>query len=258
MAAGAGVNVGLSSSNVGISYQMWNGGTMEGSAMAGTGLALNFGAQTAAGVYTIVATNTATGCTNAMSGNAPVIINSLPATYPVTGGGNYCAGAAGVPVGLGGSTSGVNYQLYNGVTPVGSPVTGSGIGISFGMQTAAGTYTVMAINTSTGCSNTMAGSVPVGINSLPSPYAVTGGGNYCSQKQYWSALVNLGGSNSGISYQLYNGAAPAGAAMAGSGSDINFGMHTAAGTYTVVATNSSTGCTATMSGSATVGLNALH
>ena len=38
-----------------------------------------------------------------MTGSAAVTINPLPAAYNVTGGGAYCAGGFGVPVGLSGS-----------------------------------------------------------------------------------------------------------------------------------------------------------
>ena len=55
----------------------------------------------------------ATGCTATMSGTAVVLVNPLPTVFNVTGGGGYCATTTnGVPVGLNGSTIGVNYQLY--------------------------------------------------------------------------------------------------------------------------------------------------
>jgi hypothetical protein len=252
---GTGVSVGLASSDVGINYQLYRGATMVGSAMPGTSLSLDFGMQTTAGTYTVIATNATLGCTSTMSGSAIVVVNSLPVPITMTGGGSYCSGGTGVLVGLSGSASGVDYQLYRGVTAVGSPVAGSGTPISYGLQTTAGTYTVTGANSVTGCTNSMTGSVAVSINALPSTFSVTGGGSYCAGGS--GVAVGIGGSQSGVNYQLFNGASPVGSAQPGTGSAISFGLKTAAGTYTVVATNASTACTANMTGSATITINAL-
>ncbi len=253
-AGGSGVHVGLSGSVSGMSYQLLLGGSISGSAVTGTGSSLDFGVKTTAGVYTVMATNTATGCTASMTGSATVVINPLPTVFTVTGGGNYCSGGTGVHIGLNGSTSGVNYQLYRGAALVGSAVAGTGLPIDFGLQTVAGTYTVSALNAGTGCANTMYGSVDVGINPLPVVYSVTGGGSYCAGGT--GVLVGLSGSVAGTNYSLYVGSTLAGAAS-GTGAAIDFGYKTVAGTYTVVATIVATGCTRTMSGSVSVGINAL-
>jgi hypothetical protein len=84
----------------------------------------------------------------------------------VTGGGSYCSGGAGVPVGLAGSQIGVDYQLNRNSIPVGSPVAGTGSAISFGNQTSAGTYTVTGSD-GAGCASSMSNSVSVTINPLP-------------------------------------------------------------------------------------------
>jgi hypothetical protein len=62
----------------------------------------------------------------------------------------------------------------------------------------------------------------------------------------------LDGSQSGVNYQLQLNASPTGSPVAGTGSAISFGNQTVTGNYTVVAVDATTGCTATMSGSATV------
>ncbi len=99
-------------------------------------------------------------------------INPLP--FNVTGGGAYCAGTSGTAIGVANSQTGVNYQLFIGVsTPVGSPVAGNtGSAISFGNQLAVGTYTVVATNTVGGCTTNMNGSATVTINALPTTTAV--------------------------------------------------------------------------------------
>lgn len=97
------------------------------------------------------------------SSNATVTVsvNPLPYVYNVTGGGSYCAGGAGVHVGVDTTNAGINYQLYNGMSTSGSPVGGIEAALDFGLETAAGTYTVMATDTTTGCMSAMDGSATV-------------------------------------------------------------------------------------------------
>jgi trimeric autotransporter adhesin len=93
-----------------------------------------------------------------------VTVTIDPTAYAVTGGGSYCTSGAGLSVGLAGSQTGVTYQLkLNGATNIGAPVAGTGAAISFGNQTAAGTYTVVATNTTSTCSNNMTGSAIVAL-----------------------------------------------------------------------------------------------
>ncbi|MFM9005720.1 MAG: MopE-related protein, partial [Flavobacteriales bacterium] len=88
-----------------------------------------------------------------------------PTAFNVTGGGSYCAGGSGVAVGTDGSETGVSYQLRRNGTDTGSPVAGTGSALSFGNQTAAGSYIVVANSLASGnCSNNMTGSVAVNIN----------------------------------------------------------------------------------------------
>ncbi len=252
---GAGVSVGLAGSDAGVNYQLFNGATAIGSPMAGTGAALDFGLQTLAGTYTVVATDATTGCTNTMSGTAIVIMDPAPFAYTVIGGGSYCTGGAGVNVGLSGSDAGIDYQLFYLGSSIGSPVAGTGLPLDFGLQTGAGLYTVVATNTVTTCTKTMAGSTTISINPLPNVYGVTGGGVYCAGGT--GVNISLSNSDAGVNYQLFNGASPVGSPLAGTGTVLDFGFHTATGTYTIVATDATTGCNNTMSGSATVSTNPL-
>ncbi len=90
-----------------------------------------------------------------------ITVNASPAAFTVTGGGAYCPGGSNIPVGLSGSSAGVDYQLYNGATSVGSAVTGTGAALSFGTFSTAATYTVMATNATSGCTAPMTGSATV-------------------------------------------------------------------------------------------------
>ena len=251
---GSGVAVGLSGSSTGISYLLYRGGIAVGTYVPGTGSAMSFGSQTDAGIYTVGAFNPGTGCSSAMITSVSVAVNALPAVYSVTGGGNFCAGGAGVPVSLSGSNSGIIYQLYNGTMPAGTPLGGSGSSLSYGLKTSGGTYTVIATNSSTGCVSNMAGSAAVVVNALPVVYNMTGGGSYCAGGT--GVNVTLSGSNTGINYQLYNTAA-IGSAASGTGLLMNFGAQTISGSYFVVATNATTGCKDTMNGVTNVAVNAV-
>jgi len=91
-------------------------------------------------------------------------VNPLPLQYTVSGGGAYCSGGAGVPVNLSNSTVGIDYQLKLGAANLGAPLPGSGVGLFFGNQTTAGTYTVIATDPVTTCSRTMTGSAVVTVN----------------------------------------------------------------------------------------------
>ncbi|HEX2967503.1 MAG TPA: T9SS type A sorting domain-containing protein [Bacteroidales bacterium] len=85
--------------------------------------------------------------TNALVCCDPLLNAWPPAAYSITGGGAYCEGGAGLSVDLAGSQTGVDYQLYRNGMSVGTPISGTGSSISFGIQTA-GVYTVTGTNIS--------------------------------------------------------------------------------------------------------------
>ena len=88
-------------------------------------------------------------------------------SFAVTGGGSMCAGDPGLSVGLAGSETGVNYQLKLNGTDTNSPVAGTGLALDFGLQTNAGSYTVLASNTTTACVGLMTGSAVLTVNTAP-------------------------------------------------------------------------------------------
>ncbi len=254
-AGGTGVTVGLAGSNVGVSYQLFKSSLPVGTPVYGTGAPVTLGTETTPGVYSVVATSTTTGCSNNMAGSATVSINPLPDVFTVSGGGAYCTGSTGVNISLSGSVTGINYQLSLSTLPYGGVKPGTGLPLSFGPMTTAGTYTITALNTSTGCVNNMGGSATVVVNPLPMAFPVTGGGNYCPGGA--GVSVGLYGSVPGVKYQLFNGTSVSGSPMYGTGLPINFGLRTASGSYTVVATDTATGCTMNMTGVVSVGTNPL-
>jgi hypothetical protein len=94
-----------------------------------------------------------------------VSVMPLPVVYAVSGGGNYCAGGTGEHVYLGGSATGIRYELYNGGT-IAATLSGIGGLLDFGLQTAAGDYKVLATNTTTSCASDMADSAIIVVNPL--------------------------------------------------------------------------------------------
>ena len=121
------------------------------------------------------------------------------AAYSVTGGGSGCAGDSKT-VGLTGSDSGVDYQLYTNGVFSGQIISGTGSAVSFLNQTATARYTILASNTVTANVGWMSGSASVTV--LDSPAITT---------QPISAIVatnalcafSATASGSGLQYQWY-------------------------------------------------------
>jgi hypothetical protein len=226
---GAGVMVGLSGSQTGVTYQLLLNGNTVGSPLAGTGNALTFGNRTTVGTYTVRATNAATGCQQTMTGSALVTANPLPTAYDVTGGGAYCAGGSGVSVNLSGSQTGVNYQLLRNTNPVGSSIAGTGSGLTFGNQMVGGSYTVRATSATTSCQQTMTGSALVTVNPLPTAGLTNNGPLSCTMTTV--TLTASGGTS-------YTFTSPDGTVLAGDG---NTRTVSSPGTYSVLVATAS-GC----------------
>jgi len=254
-AGGIGESIILTNSDPGTFYQVYRSGTTAvGSLVLSTGGPLVFGPFTTPGVYTVKGTDGITGCTGVMSGSVTIVMDPLPTVYAVTGGGGYCAGGSGLHVGLAYSSIGIDYQLwYSGTLQ--STLHGSGSGLDFGIQSGTGSYSVIAVNSTSGCSSAMGGSANIGIDPLPTAYDVTGGNSYCLGGVGPNVGIDM--SDVGTNYQLYRGITPVGAPVGGTGGSFDFGSFTVPGTYSVIATNATTGCVMIQSGTATISVNPL-
>ncbi|MFZ2286208.1 MAG: hypothetical protein WAV93_04410, partial [Bacteroidales bacterium] len=118
-----------------------------------------------AGEVTVTSSHTTTSLVNA------ILNQALPEVFNITGGGSYCSGGAGVPVGLSGSESGVTYTLLRGAETV-ATLPGTGSSLSFGNQTVTGVYEVTATNEDG--TQPMNGTVTVTVDPLPTTSAITG------------------------------------------------------------------------------------
>ncbi|MBX2906014.1 MAG: T9SS type A sorting domain-containing protein [Taibaiella sp.] len=176
-----------------------------------------------------------TGC----KATVEVTVNATPA--PITGNPHICMGASNVFSST--STGGIWSSSNPAIATIGA-TSGIATSVSLGVVTISYTYP------GTGCTSTRV----VTVQPLPAVFNVTGGGNFCAGGS--GVHVNLSGSQPGVSYQLYYGSSATGF-LAGTGFALDFGLHTAAGTYTVQATNVTSGCQRNMSGAATIVVNPL-
>ena len=251
---GSGSLISLNGSDAGIIYRLQKG-TGIVTSYTGLGASFNFGTFAGTGSYFATALDPATGCSDTMAGTVNVSVNPLPNAYKLLGGGSYCAFGAGQHIKLSWSDPSVNYTLMMGGLPVAGATSIPGIGdtLDFGIFTTPGVYTAIGIDNTTSCPKNQLGTVAISINPLPAIYTTTvsGTGNYCAGDAGLHIL--LSGSNSGINYQLYHGGA-IGTPLGGTGAALDFGIHTTAGSYTVVATNAFTGCVSNMSGSGTINI----
>src|SRR5258708_26253836 len=134
-----------------------------------------------------------------MVGSAVITINPVPTSFTVSGTGAICSGATGLTVTLSGSQTGVNYQLKNGATNVGTANAGTNAALTWTNNAAAGTYTVVATYATTGCTATMTGSAVITVNPLPTLFTVSGTGAICSGAA--GLTVTLSSSQTGVNYQ---------------------------------------------------------
>ena len=104
------------------------------------------------------------------------VLNAPVAAFNVTGSADYCAGSAGLPVGLNGSEAGVNYRLIRNGSPAGANVAGTGSPLSFGSQPPA-TYTVSGYRKATYLTATMNGSAIV--NEVAVTPTISGNASLC-------------------------------------------------------------------------------
>ena len=135
------------------------------------------------GVASVDASGTVTGVSSGVATISYVVTNScgsatatteatvypLPFAFALSSGGSYCAGGAGIDITLSGSETGVDYQLFEDALPVGSPTPGTGSSIDFGSFTDAGTYSILATNTSSSCTSNMSGASIISVRPVVVP-----------------------------------------------------------------------------------------
>jgi RHS repeat-associated protein len=133
-----------------------------GSPRTGTGSQMTW-AVSAAGKYTVTASHPTGGCPKVMTGNAVITHNALPTVFSVTGTKELCTGET-TNVKLSSSTTGITYTLYRTYLSLAQVVMskpGTGYQLIFDPISAIGTYSVKAVNNTTGCFAWMSGSASI-------------------------------------------------------------------------------------------------
>ncbi|MEP2510075.1 MAG: DUF6443 domain-containing protein [Reichenbachiella sp.] len=202
--------------------------------------------------YYAASHSTTTGCTDTDRVAVTATVDAVPNLYSVTGG-VHCSTAGTLTVGLNGSQSGMEYQLYFNAAPVlveGTSTivkvfgTGSAVNFTYDAEDV-GTYEVYAVNGS--CSTLMTGTAKI-INP-PTQYTITTTA-YCANK---SGALIIDDTNLDVKYQVKKDGVNEGSEITGTGSGMTLGNYDDPGVYTVVATYAGSNCSpVTMAGSITV------
>lgn len=189
---------------------------------------------TATGTYTLVVTNNINGCTASQSvdvtaDNAPPTANAGPAQ-------SLTCVVDTLTLDGSGSSSGPNFIYYWTASNGGYIISGDSSATPVVNQT--GTYNLLVTNTLNGCTGTS--SVVVGLNTTPPTAVVAPGGQITCTSP--SIQLSGSGSSTGLNYS-YEWIASNGGAIGNGGTTLNPTV-TATGTYTLIVTNNTNGCTA--------------
>lgn len=112
---------------------------------------------------------------NTFSNANNLVVNPPVAAFEITGGGSYCQGSGGLPVGLVNSENGVTYTLFKDGIPQVPAVVGTGAAITFGNQLF-GAYTVNGSNM--GGTTPMTGSAVISEIPIPAAPIISSIDNY--------------------------------------------------------------------------------
>jgi len=189
------------------------------------GLGVNFNT-TNTGTYTLIVTNTANGC----SSNDDVIVSENTTPPNANAGADFTIDCNNLSANLDGSSS----DMGTGFTLVWLDANGLQVGTGATLNTTdIGTYTLVVTNTSTGCS-AMDDAIVSENNTLPSANA---GADFIIDCSNTSATLDGSGSDTGTNFTLVW--QDASSMQVGTGTTLNTPN---TGTYTLVVTNISTGC----------------
>jgi len=236
-----GVTIGLSNSEVGVTYQLFRNGSPYDIPQPGIGDSLVFGPYNKAGQYHIAGTNDLTSLTTIMSDTVSIIIHPLPMVFILYSFGDNCPSTELL---LNGSQLNVEYSLLlNDNLVNGSEQMGTGNVLSFGLVSDTGLYRVYAQDTITGCDTIMDGSIF--INPSPEVYHVMPNGINCAGDSVW-----LEDSDAGIVYYLLKNITQTISFLPGTGTSLSFGPQFEEGEYAILAVNPITNCDTLMDGTA--------
>ncbi|MGM0566198.1 MAG: gliding motility-associated C-terminal domain-containing protein [Bacteroidota bacterium] len=176
-----------------------------------------------------------------------------PESLVLTGDGNYCEGEAGATLQLINTENRVSYQLIRNQVFTGMSIDGNGNEVRFDDLRQEGVYTVMAVDKQNDCRKTMNGAKTVAENPLPHLFTMEGGGNYCENE---FVTFSLTGSVPGVSYTLMTGDELIDS-LEGNGNSLEVSVPARNGTFSMIATDTTSGCSRQMEGEAMVNTHPL-
>ncbi len=231
----AGSTLNLSATGAGGTQYAWSGPNVYTSALEDPSIV---NAQTDnSGIYTVVLTNTTTGCTASTTTTA--IINANP-TVSASNNAPICAG---LTLNLSATGSGGTQYAWTGPNGYTSALEDPSIANAQPINT--GTYSVVLTNTTTGCTASITTSAT--INANPSVSAVNDGPVCVGE------TLNLNATGSGATQYAWSG--PDGFSSALEDPALVNVQLVNSGLYTVILSNTTTGCTATATTTAIVNDN---
>lgn len=246
------VTVPVYNSRVGANYRLQSDAGAVSDPVAGNGGTLSITSYTitSSRSFVVQAVNPVGGCATSLTGEFTVTVNAVPPTPVIDTPGTIAVCEASATIRLTSSAASGNQWYFNG-----SPISGATSHLLDITRTPAnsGNYTVM--QTSAGCNSAMSAPKPVTIYANPwtSPTVSPATTNLCGSG---IATVTITGSQSGVNYQLFNGSTALSSTVSGGGT-INLATSTlsASTTITVRATDASSGCFVTLSGTASATVN---
>jgi hypothetical protein len=217
-----------------------------------TSVTVNYSCAATGGNVTVTPSN-ANGC-NGSGSSLSVAVNAAPGILSGPSPQTVCDGGSATFT-VSASGAGLSYQWQkNGVNILsdGGTISGSATNTltltGVGMGDSGASFDCVVSGT---CSPpAISGAATLTVDANPATFNVTGGGSYCAAGG--GVTVGLDGSESTADYQLELNGSPTGTPIAGTGSAISFTNQTAVGTYSVIASNVTSGCTAAMNGSVSV------
>ncbi len=149
---GAGVELGLDSSEVGVNYILQQNGVDE-TTVAGTGSAISFGTYyDSTGHYAVEATNGV--CDTSLNDTLKIYKKNEPEVYTLDGPGGFCQGESSIKLYLPNSETGIRYDLIKDGSKFTDQYGSTGDSVIFSI-TSTDTYHVIGVDTATDCTSPM-------------------------------------------------------------------------------------------------------
>ncbi|MFA1771867.1 T9SS type A sorting domain-containing protein [Rufibacter glacialis] len=217
---GSTAQVRVNASEVDVFYQLFVNGVANGTAVEGTGGDITLVSSVISASTTFTVQATTASCSAFTIGNPVTVAVSTPTVQSseLTTLPSICSGSTS-SIRLGSSQPGITYQMYNGTSPTGFGVTGTGQAITLTSDALSSNADLRIFAISSGCANTAMGSAhAITVNALPTQYTFTPTKKVTSSGG--TITIEMPASQNGVDYQIYDGNMPSGSRVQGTGGAI--------------------------------------